>query len=230
MYARLVENQISTALQHTRVVLIHGPRQSGKTTLARQLVRNSMRYFNLEDPTDWQAASTDPVGFVRTLDRAVIDEIQRSPELLLAIKSSVDSDQRAGRFIFTGSANLMTVPRVSDSFARRMRMVQLLPLAQCEVFDRKSNFLDLAFSGQTMLDSDKCLLGEDLVELVLRGGYPEPIRLESVPDGRYGIKTTLKRLSRRTFEKSVKYVNYLNYDRSCGCLPNFRQIWLISVK
>nr|WP_254429788.1 AAA family ATPase [Ruegeria atlantica] len=79
-----------------------------------------------------QSAVDDPVGFVRGLDRAVIDEIQRAPDLLLAIKKTVDDDQRAGRFLLTGSANLMTIPKIADSLAGRMETVRLLPLSQTE--------------------------------------------------------------------------------------------------
>lgn len=98
LYPRLVERRVADAMSDTRVVLIVGPRQSGKTTLAKKIATQAMEYYTLDNATTLDAARDDPVGFVRRIDRAVIDEIQRAPELLLAIKESVDSDQRPGRF------------------------------------------------------------------------------------------------------------------------------------
>ena len=144
-YPRFVEQRIKDALSDTRVVLVAGPRQSGKTTLVRRMASADVAYLTLDNATTLDAAQQDPVGFVRGIDRAVIDEIQRAPELLLAIKESVDADQRAGRFLLTGSANLMTLPRVADSLAGRMEIVRLLPLAQSEIHANKPSFLENLF-------------------------------------------------------------------------------------
>jgi len=109
-------------LADTPVVLLAGPRQSGKTTLVRQWAGEpgGLRYLTLDDELTLLAARQDAIGMVRSLDRAVIDEIQRAPQLLLAIKKSVDEDRRPGRFLLTGSANLMTLPSVAVSLAGRM--------------------------------------------------------------------------------------------------------------
>ena len=104
----------------TPAVLISGPRQAGKTTLARRIAGQEMRYLTLDDETVLLAAKEDPVALVRDADRIVIDEIQRAPGLLIAIKKSIDEDRRPGRFLLTGSANLMTLPTVADSLAGRM--------------------------------------------------------------------------------------------------------------
>ena len=174
MYPRFIEDRIHDALTYTRVVLISGPRQSGKTTLAKQIAGRKIPFLNLDDKTTLDAALADPVGFIRGLDRAVIDEIQRAPDLLLAIKTSVDADPRPGRFLLTGSANLMTVPRVADSLAGRMKVVRLLPLAQAELKRRPPTFLETAFKGQVPNVSD-IVVGTDLIERVLAGGYPEAL-------------------------------------------------------
>jgi predicted AAA+ superfamily ATPase len=120
------------------------------------------------------AAREDPVGMIRNLKRSVIDEIQRAPQLLLAIKKSVDEDRRPGRFLLTGSANLMSLPTVADSLAGRMETLSLLPLSQSEIEGRTANWIDSVFSGN-ILKSTNPTLGEFLVERVLRGGYPEMI-------------------------------------------------------
>ncbi len=174
MYPRLIENRINEALTDTRVVLISGPRQSGKTTLARHIAAEKVPFLTLDDKTTLDAASADPVGFIRGLDRAVIDEIQRAPDLLLALKTAVDADPRPGRFLLTGSANLMTVPRVADSLAGRMEVVRLLPLAQAELKGQPSAFLEMAFKGQVP-KIDNVTVGNDLIERVLAGGYPEAL-------------------------------------------------------
>lgn len=115
------------------------------------------------------------MGFVRGLERATIDEVQRVPELLVAIKKSVDDDYRPGRFLMTGSANILTLPRVADSLAGRMETVRLLPLAQAEILGRKNApFLQGLFSGR-LPKPTKLVLGDDLAEIVLAGGYPESV-------------------------------------------------------
>ena len=129
MHPRFITPKIMAALTDTRVVLINGPRQSGKTTLARGLAGDGRLFLTLDDPTTLAAARADPVAFVRGLDHAVIDEVQRAPDVLLAIKRSVDEDRRPGRFLLTGSANLMLLPRVADSLAGRMATLDLLPLS-----------------------------------------------------------------------------------------------------
>ena len=174
MYPRFIESRVHEALTDTRVVLVSGPRQSGKTTLARQIASRKIPFLNLDDKTTLDAASADPVGFIRGLDRAVIDEIQRAPDLLLAIKTAVDTDPRPGRFLLTGSANLMTVPRVADSLAGRMKIVRLLPLAQAELQEKPSAFLETVFEGQVPKIGD-AVAGADLIGRVLAGGYPEAL-------------------------------------------------------
>lgn len=174
LYPRLIQPRVAEAMADTPVVLLSGPRQAGKTTLVRKMARRDMRYLTLDDDLTLLAAREDPVGLVRSLDRAVIDEIQRAPQLLLAIKKSVDEDRRAGRFLLTGSANLMVLPTVADSLAGRMETLTLLPLSQSELHGASTNWLDCAFVGQLPRVSNP-LVGGNLVEAVLRGGYPEAV-------------------------------------------------------
>jgi predicted AAA+ superfamily ATPase len=175
MYPRWIERRIRDELSDTRVVLLAGPRQAGKTTLAKKVAQESAAFLTLDDSTVLSAAKNDPVGFIRGLDRATIDEIQRAPELILAIKRSVDEDPRPGRFLLTGSANLLTVPRVADSLAGRMSIVDLLPLSVSEIRRQQPHFLAEAFRGHALKPKD-LVLGEDLVTAVLTGGYPEVLQ------------------------------------------------------
>jgi uncharacterized protein len=101
------------------VVMLNGPRQCGKTTLVRELIGDQHTYITLDDDTALAAARGDPTGFVRGLEYAIINEVQRAPELLRAIKKAIDNDRRPGRFLLTGSANILTLPQISESLAGR---------------------------------------------------------------------------------------------------------------
>lgn len=174
MYPRLIEARMTEALTDTPVVLLTGPRQAGKTTLVRQMAGHGFRYLTLDDELTLLSAREDPVGMIRSLDRAVIDEIQRAPGLLLAIKKSIDEDRRPGRFLLTGSANLMALPTVADSLAGRMETLSLLPLSQSEICGVSTNWLDSVFQG-VLPESGTSIQGSSLIDLLLRGGYPEAV-------------------------------------------------------
>jgi hypothetical protein len=170
---------VEEALSDTPVALSVGPRRAGKTTLVRKMGEAGRAYITLDDQTVLEAAQSDPAGFVRGLDRAIIDEIQRAPDLLLAIKKTVDEDYRAGRFLLTGSANVLTLPRIADSLAGRMETIQMLPLARAEVEGRRTpTFLKRLFEGKLRSQRD-ATIGDDLVQLVMLGGFPEAISRES---------------------------------------------------
>ena len=174
LFPRWIKPRIAEAMADTPVVLLAGPRQAGKTTLVRQVAENGLRYLTLDDELTLLSAREDPVGMIRSLDRAVIDEIQRAPALLLAIKKSVDEDRRPGRFLLTGSANLMALPTVTDSLAGRMETLSLLPLSQSEIAGQSTNWIDSVFTGQLPRPGSSART-DDLAGRVLRGGYPEAI-------------------------------------------------------
>ena len=171
-YPRHLAPCMHEALTDTPVVLINGPRQCGKSTMAQHYLPDTP-YFSLDDNVILAAAKADPDGFARRLDRAVIDEVQRAPELLRAIKLTVDQDRRPGRFVLTGSANILALPQISDSLAGRMEILTLLPLSQAEIAHRPNTFLTQAASQQWAPSPTNPLRGDALIERVLTGGYPE---------------------------------------------------------
>jgi hypothetical protein len=173
LYPRYAEPRLIEALADSPVVLIHGPRQSGKTTLA-QMVGEPRRYtyVSFDDDVARGAAEADPMGFVADLpERAILDEVQRVPALFTALKTAVDRKRVAGRFMLTGSANVLLVPKLADSLAGRMEIMRLHPLAQCELARRAPRFLDVLFEGGVKTRRTERLAG-GLAERIVAGGYP----------------------------------------------------------
>ena len=176
LFPRSLTPAIREALADTPVVCIAGARQSGKTTLARQL-EPERPLFSLDDARFHRTAQLDPDGFVAGLPEFVtLDEVQRAPDLLRAIKLSVDRDRRYGRFLLTGSANVLLVPTVSESLAGRMEIAVLHPLTEAEKERRSGRFLAALLAGE--LGGRNQIASSDsrpLVERLLQGGYPEPL-------------------------------------------------------
>jgi predicted AAA+ superfamily ATPase len=176
MYKRNIESELYAAIADTPVVLLNGARQTGKTTLARDFAQaRSIPYITLDDATQLAAASSDAHGFLAGLgDRAVIDEVQKAPGLFPAIKMSVDRDRRPGRFLLTGSANVLLLPQISESLAGRMELITLLPLSQGELRGERERFLDGVFAASLpALQPGEAV---DLKGAVLAGAYPEVIK------------------------------------------------------
>lgn len=179
-----MDQAAARALGRSPVVLIHGARQTGKSTLARQLARRrDAAYLTLDDATTLGAALRDPAGFIAASDRPiVVDEVQRAPDLTLAIKAAVDRNRRPGRFLLTGSANVMLAPRLSDSLAGRIEILTLWPLSQGEFDGVCEGFVDALFARKLPSWTPPRRPGPALVERIVRGGYPEVLRRRSAAD------------------------------------------------
>lgn len=177
MFERSLTVRIDEALGDTPVVLLQGARQTGKTTLARRLDAAGRTYRTLDDAAVRSAATADPQGFIAGLDGPVIlDEIQLAPDLLPAIKAGVDRDRTPGRFLLTGSANVLVLPKVSESLAGRLELLTLWPLSQTEIERGGRCFVDDAFSdaGPRSPHAD-----DDTWARVVTGGYPEILTRDS---------------------------------------------------
>jgi predicted AAA+ superfamily ATPase len=181
-YPRWQVQSVKKALQTRRVVIIAGSRQSGKTTLSRQFLDGRSVYRTLDDTTLLAAALADPGGFVKNPSGTmIIDEIQKAPLLISEIKQAVDRDKRSGQYLLTGSANIQSLPNVSESLAGRVKTIHLRPFTIGEIFEKKPVFLRRAFSG----DFPAQIKGFDkkkIFEMAFRGGYPEPVRLTAAQD------------------------------------------------
>lgn len=172
---RHLQRSLRTALSDTPVVCLLGPRQCGKSTLAAHQ-DPTRTYISLDDANYLDLARRDPQGLVADLPATVtIDEIQRAPELILAIKRSVDSDRRPGRFLLTGSANLLQLPRLADSLAGRMECVYLHPFAESEKEGSAGHFLRDWTTGKLVIrlnGSRQLPRQPTLPARLVAGGYP----------------------------------------------------------
>jgi len=174
LYPRYLHPRVIEALADSPVVLIHGPRQCGKTTLARQVGdAEGFKYLSFDDDVQRAAAQADPVGYVADLpERVILDEVQRVPELFTSLKAAIDAQRKPGRFILTGSANVLLVPKLADSLAGRMEILRLHPLSQAELSGGTPDFLSALFGSAFKAGSSGRRLGRMLAERVAAGGYP----------------------------------------------------------
>lgn len=172
---RRLEGAIQSALADTPAVLLVGPRQAGKTTLCEQIARRRRaRTLTLDDPATLAAAQADATGFIESITGSIlIDEIQRAPALLPVIKLAVDRERRPGRFLLTGSAQVLALPSVSESLAGRMEVLTLWPLAQVEIERGSGGFVDAAFTPAAPRWKVSAEPRAKTIDRALRGGYPE---------------------------------------------------------
>lgn len=174
---RAASQPVMDALADTRVVLVNGARQSGKSTLVQRIGRQTgAAWYTLDDPATRRHAAADPVGFVSLDDRMIIDEIQREPGLLLAIKALVDQVPTPGRFLLTGSARVLGLRNLPDTLVGRMETIELWPLSQGEIDGRQDGFVDAAFAFGPDLRHESAVTRDEYIERLVRGGFPEAIR------------------------------------------------------
>ncbi|MCC6868767.1 MAG: AAA family ATPase [Burkholderiales bacterium] len=170
---RLLAPRLGAALRDSPAVLVHGSRQSGKTTLVRIVgEERDYHYVTFDNDSVRTAAKADPIGFVARLpNRSILDEVQRVPEIFTSLKAEIDRRRTAGRFILTGSANVLLVPQLVDSLAGRMEILRLHPLAQTEIEGASPRFIDHLFRRK--FKTSLCEpLGSELARRVVSGGYP----------------------------------------------------------
>jgi predicted AAA+ superfamily ATPase len=174
-YKRWTETSLKQALSKRRVVVISGARQCGKTTLSKQIAVDDHIFRSLDDVTLLKAATDDPNDFIKhSHGTMIIDEIQKAPNLLPAIKQIVDSDNRPGQFLLTGSADIKSLPQVSESLAGRIKNIRLRTLSQGEILGNKPNFMEMLFNNEFPTQI-RGYNKREILKIAFRGGYPEVI-------------------------------------------------------
>lgn len=186
-FPRQIRPSLVNALADARIACLLGARQSGKSTLVRAIAADEhpARYVTLDDPATLALAREDPTGFVAGQERMAIDEVQRVPELLLALKVAVDTDQSRGRFLITGSANIITHPRIADALPGRVEYLTLWPFSQAELVERRPAFLERAFAGKVPAVEDPPVGRAAYADRVVRGGFPEAVRADTTQRRRF---------------------------------------------
>ena len=191
---RNIKPFILELLESFKIVIISGPRQSGKTTLSKEIAKElGFSYYTMDDATILQAAKDDPLTFAKQLAKspAVIDEIQMALELVKALKMVVDEENRNGMFLLTGSADLFKMSAINESLAGRMVSVNLFPFSQYELQNKSDNLIDMLFSG-TIVDTDfKAVSVENQVDIIVKGGFAD-------------VYNKSERISNAWFESYVK--------------------------
>lgn len=216
LYPRIVSPQLSDAMKHFPVVLLTGARQVGKSTLALTMQDN---YITLDDIAAYASARTDPHLFINSLKKPiVIDEIQKVPELLNAIKFDVDRKRVNGSYLLTGSANILAYKDIADTLAGRIAIFELLPLSCKEIAAKSENVIDILFDGSLKDVSLPPLDTEQIINQIINGGYPEVQKIDT-PRGRYlwfssYIRTYIERDVRdigelRNLDKFIRMYNML---------------------
>lgn len=176
----MVQENLQASLADTPVVLIQGPRQCGKTTLARTVAEPlGYGYISFDDDNLARAARADPIGFVTDLPpRMVLDEVQRVPEIFTSLKLVVDRDRQPGHFLLTGSADVLLLPKLADSLAGRIEVLRSHPLAQVELHRRRAGFIAQLFNADFKPTSFE-RIGLSLAEIVVAGGFPAALTRQS---------------------------------------------------
>lgn len=171
---RFLAEKIERALGRSPVVLLTGARQTGKSTLAKEIGKSrGYTYISFDDISIFAAAKQDPIQFITNLQKPVIlDEVQRVPEIFLTIKKDVDDNREPGRYILTGSANPLLIPKLGDSLAGRMEIYELFTLSQGELAGKREQFIERVFAEKFETDAGKEFSRETLYKKILTGGYP----------------------------------------------------------
>ena len=177
MYKRRLIPLVKEAQKDTPAIIISGARQTGKSTLSKRLIGPSFdaQYLSFDNSNTLSNAKLDPVGFIEGLQGPVVlDEIQRVPELFLTIKHAIDRNRKPGQFLLTGSANVLSLPKLGDSLTGRIQSFELWPLSQDEIEGNESNFLQNVFDEKP-IRKIRHIKRNELLKRIFQGGYPEAI-------------------------------------------------------
>jgi len=202
MYRRNLLESVNESIRYSPATLINGARQTGKSTFIKNsfIESQGFSYVNLDDLNLLRLAKSDPMTFIAQLkERTAIDEIQRTPELLLPLKKAIDDARTSRRFLLSGSANILMLPKLSESLAGRMEIHTLWPLSQGEIVGKKERFPDFAFSNETP-QTPKPFSQDEYLEAIVFGGYPEALAQMKAGRGPDWFKSYLATILQRDIQ------------------------------
>lgn len=236
MFKRNITDAFLEALEDTPVVLMNGSRQVGKSTFVKNLLNATHDYYTLDDPTILTSARQDPMMFVEGLQvPSILDEVQRAPQLFLPLKKTIDDFRRPGFFVLTGSANVLSLPNLADSLAGRLEIHTLWPLSQGEILGKKEDFIHQLFGnnlfGKNYPPYKSDLSLTQLIDLIVRGGYPDVINRTSPQRRRKWFSSYLTTV----LEKDIRDLSHIEglldlpnliqlFASRCGSLLNLSEI------
>lgn len=175
MYQRYLSQKLLQSTKDSPVTLLSGARQTGKSTLVQSLFKDTHKYYTLDDINILNLVLSDPLSFLNGQTQPIIiDEIQRCSDLLIPIKKKIDENRQPGQFVLTGSANVLELPKLSESLVGRMEIHTLWPLSPVEIYDTKTNFIDKIFG-----DLNFGRLKHDFMDIFFKGGYPDVLKRET---------------------------------------------------
>lgn len=220
MYRRYIEQRLAAALADTRVVLVNGARQAGKSTLAQSIAQARRgRYLSLDDPAVLASARADPAALVGGFDGlTVIDEVQLAPELFRALKLEVDRDRRPGRFLLTGSANVFLLPRIAESLAGRIEILPLWPLSQDEIAGRPARFPERMFSASPWRARRHAVDRAEICRRILAGGFPEALARATAERREAWFRSYLATLTQRDVRELARIEGLTDLPRLLALL------------
>lgn len=201
MYKRYILKDIVESLENQPVVLINGARQVGKSTFIQESLSKKigLDYVTLDDDQDLLSLQGDPVSFLKQYNRLVaIDEIQRAPDIFIPLKKIVDEQKKYGQFLLTGSANVLMLPKLSESLAGRMMIYTMWPLSQSEIRDLSShNFINKVFQKDAIFKNTEELSDDEWSEILIKGGYPASLRSKTHKQRNIWFKSYLATILQR---------------------------------
>ena len=202
---RGIASRLAEYLDQFPVTMVAGPRQSGKSTLVAEIPGRT--YVTMDDTLLMESAAHSPRQFLQGANTLTIDEVQRVPEIFLPLKKTVDENRVPGRFLLTGSANILALPRVADALTGRMGVIDLLPMTQAEIEDTPFNFIDwVSASTPSMREYPFA----NVAERIARGGYPEPVQLPNADARKRWADSYL----RTTLERDVRNLAEIEHTRT----------------
>ena len=216
MFKRFMKHNIHEALQDTPVVYVMGPRQSGKTTVVKSIINDDWIYITFDDSTQLNLVKSDPIGYIRNLPEGksiVLDEVQRLPELFVTIKQSVDERRMPGRFLLTGSANALLLPKLSDSLAGRMETISLTTLSEYEILDRTPSFLNMILNGVAPTTKE-IRIRNHLIHRIVSGCFPEPIQR----DKETRVQAWYKAYIQTLIQKDIRDLGHIEHNNDMAKL------------